>query len=61
MYYLKKMFDKCAHLNLNASKPMWAGCVSSLYHILHKIYSCVVLYKMSTLLLIKYKYIHTYI
>ncbi len=54
------MFDKCAQLNMHASKPVWAGYVSSLY-ILCKIYSCVVLYKMFTLLLIKYTYIHIYI
>ncbi len=34
------MFDKCAHLNLHASKPVWAGCVSSLYYIIHNIFLC---------------------
>ncbi len=34
--------------------------VSHLCIILYKIYSCVALYKMFTLLLIKYTYIHTY-
>ncbi len=34
IYYLKKMFDKCAHLNLHAGKPVWAGCISSLYYII---------------------------
>ncbi len=42
----------------HASKPVWAGCVSSLYYII-QIYSCVVLFKMFTLLQIKYTYIHT--
>ncbi len=32
------MFDKCAHLNLHASKPVCAGCVSSLYYIIHNIF-----------------------
>ncbi len=27
------MFDKCVLFNLHASKPVWAGCVSSLYYI----------------------------
>ncbi len=28
------MFDKCTHLNLHASKPVWAGFVSSLNYII---------------------------
>ncbi len=45
------MFDKCVLFNLHASKPVWAGCVSSLYYIIQNIFLCS----------IKYTYIHTYI
>ncbi len=34
------MFDKCAQLNLHASKPVWAGCVLSLYYIIQNIFLC---------------------
>ncbi len=34
------MFDKCALLNLHASKPVCAGFVSSLYYIIQNIFFC---------------------
>ncbi len=53
------MFDKWVLLNLHASSLCGLD-VSHLCIILYKISSCVVLYKMFTLLQIKYTYVHTY-
>ncbi len=59
MYYLKKMFDKCVLFNLHASKPVWAGCVSSLYYIIQNIFSCSIIQNVYTFA--NKIYIHTYI
>ncbi len=42
------MFDKCAHLNMHARKPVWAGCVSSLYYIIQNIFLCSIIQNVFT-------------
>ncbi len=53
------MFDKCVLFNLHASKPVWAGCVSSLYYIIQNIFLCSIIQNVYTFA--NKIYIHTYI
>ncbi len=42
------MFDKCVLFHLHASKPVWAGCVSSLYYIIQNILLCSIIQNVYT-------------
>ncbi len=53
------MFDKCVLFNLHASKPLWAGCVSSLYYIIQNIFLCSIIQNVYTFA--NKIFIHTYI
>ncbi len=52
------MFDKCVLFNLHASKPVWAGCVSSLYYIIQNIFLCSIIQNVYTFANKIYIHIH---
>ncbi len=55
------MFDKCVLFNLHASKPVWAGYVSSLYYIIQNIFLCSIIQTFYTFANKIYIHIHTYL